>query len=101
MKKLLLLLTLLATPASAGPFSDWFQSVHRSDGLWCCDEGDGNRVNYRIGSKGYEVKWQGEWMEIPDLLVVRNYGNPTGDAILFASPYNPAILYCFVPTNEG
>jgi hypothetical protein len=39
----------------------------------------------------------GKWIQIPDDAVVENYGNPTGDAVVWYTEFKDAVfIRCFV-----
>ncbi len=98
----------LMTPVLArdnGQFSNvppdiraWFESVRSKNGIPCCDIGDGHRTDYDMRASHYYVPINGKWIQVPDDAVVENYGNPTGDAVVWYTEFKDAVIIrCFVP----
>lgn len=99
---------LICTPALAhdnGQFNDvpdtvraWFKSVKSQHGVPCCDIADGHRTEYDMRSNQYWVPIDGQWMPVPPEAVIRDSGNPVGDAVVWYSSYGDHVLIrCFVP----
>jgi hypothetical protein len=79
----------------------WFKSVTGPNGVPCCDISDGHRTGYDVRNGTYWVPVDGQWMPVPDYAVIRNAGNPIGDAVVWYVRFEGAILIkCFVPANE-
>jgi hypothetical protein len=57
-------------------------------------------VDYRTGSNGYEAFVDGQWVAIPDNIVLHRHDNPTGGAVLCINALFHA-MRCFVPGNQG
>lgn len=82
----------------------WFKGVKSPHGVPCCDVADGHRTDYDIRADNhYWVPIEGEWRQVPSEAVIRNAGNPTGEAIVWYVKQNPDTIYvrCFVPGGEG
>jgi hypothetical protein len=92
----------------------WFRSVKSPTGVPCCDIADGHRTTWRAGPDGgYEVPINGEeeppgtephWIPVPPEAIIRNAGNPVGEAIVWYRDYGPNVVdpnrfyvRCFVP----
>jgi hypothetical protein len=99
------------TPASyavdRGQFDDvpqhvrsWFKSVRSPSGVPCCDMSDGHRTEYDVRAGAYWVPIDGEWMQVPDRAVIRNGGNPVGEAVVWhIHRGGTVIISCFVPAD--
>ena len=61
----------------------WFKGVRRPDGRPCCDIADGYRTFYDVRAGSYWVPIDGSGGECPDRAVVRNAGNPVGEAVVW------------------
>jgi hypothetical protein len=76
----------------------WFKSVKSPKGVPCCDIADGHRTDYDIREGGFWVPIEGVWMHVPDDAVIRDAGNPVGEAIVWYVHHRGAIVIsCFVP----
>jgi hypothetical protein len=76
----------------------WFKSVTAPNGVPCCDISDGHRTDYDMREGAYWVPIEGEWMQVPDRAVIRDAGNPVGDAVVWYVRHRGAIIIsCFVP----
>jgi hypothetical protein len=76
----------------------WFKSVRSARGIPCCDIADGHRTDYDMRANAYWVPIEGKWMQVPDEAVLRNTGNPTGDAVVWYSKYGDhVVIRCFAP----
>jgi len=95
------LLVLSALPLRADTsLSYWFKSLMRNDGAGsCCGTADCHAVDYRTGPNGYEVFVDVEWTKVPDDIVLRRHGNPTGGAVLCITHLFRQML-CFVPSTQ-
>lgn len=98
----------LCTPALAhdnGQFKDvppaireWFKSVKSQMGIPCCDIADGHRTEYDMRENKYWVPINGQWVEVPPDAVLKDVGNPVGDAVVWYSIFNDSVIIrCFVP----
>ena len=80
----------------------WFKSVIAPNGVPCCDVSDGHRTEYDVRDGAYWVPIEGEWMRVPDTAVIRDAGNPIGDAVVWYVRHRGAIIIsCFVPSSEA
>jgi hypothetical protein len=86
---------------------DWFKGLKiPMRNVPCCNEADGHRTNYEVKGGTYWVPIGGSWYAIPPNAVIRDSGNPTGEAIVFYflmldydnGGQRPVIL-CFVPND--
>lgn len=79
----------------------WFKSVIGANGVPCCDVSDGHRTSYDVRDGTYWVPVDGEWMPVPAGAVIRNAGNPIGDAVVWYVRYDGEVaIKCFVPASE-
>ena len=80
----------------------WFKSVAGPNGVPCCDVSDGHRTAYEVREGGYWVPVDGEWVPVPERSVIRNVGNPIGDAVVWYVRRDSGGIYirCFVPASE-
>jgi hypothetical protein len=97
----LALLWLAATPLhSDTSLSYWYESLTRNGGGGsCCGAADCHAVDYRTGPHGYEAFVDGQWIAVPDGIILRRHDNPTGGAVLCIDPVFRAML-CFVPDTQ-
>ena len=112
MRRFLLAVILIASPAFAidnGQYNNvdpkvrqWFDSVKvPNSNRSCCSIADGHRTDWEIRPDGFyvPVPWQPKgreyWVLVPPEAIVRNAGNPTGDAVIWYMPTN--LIRCFVP----
>ena len=76
----------------------WFKSVKSPKGVPCCDISDGHRTDYDMRDSSYWVPIEGEWRQVPDGAVIRDAGNPVGEAIVWYVHHRGSIVIsCFVP----
>lgn len=77
----------------------WFSMVKSKNGVPCCDIADGRRTEYDMREGKYWVPINGNWMPVPDDAVLKDAGNPVGDAVVWYSIYGGAkpVIRCFVP----
>jgi hypothetical protein len=77
----------------------WFRGVRSPHGVPCCDIADGHRTDYDMRTDGYWVPIRGEWRRVPPEAVVRNAGNPVGEAVVWyvQQGANTYYIRCFVP----
>ena len=80
-------------------FGDWIRTQSTTDGMWCCDAGDGRPVESRLVNDGWQVRFRagqfddhapvGVWIDVPDAKVLRDPAtgrpvvNPLGVAIVW------------------
>lgn len=60
----------------------WFKGVRSPDGVPCRDISDGQRTIHDVRAGGYWVPIDGVWWQVPERAVIRNAGNPLGEAVL-------------------
>ncbi len=106
--KVAVLALVVGTPVLAhesGQFSNvpdtvraWFKNVKSQRGIPCCDIADGHRTDYDMRDNQYWVPVNGKWLPVPPEAVIRDSGNPTGDAVVWYSAYGEYVMIrCFVP----
>lgn len=78
----------------------WFKSVIAPNGVPCCDISDGHRTEYEFRGGAYWVPIEGVWTEVPTRAVIRDRGNPVGEAVVWYVHHRGAIIIsCFVPAD--
>ena len=78
----------------------WFKSVIAPNGVPCCDELDGHRTTYDVRAGAYWVPIEGQWMQVPERAVIRDQGNPIGEAVVWYVHHRGSIIIsCFVPAD--
>src|SRR5438105_800764 len=78
----------------------WFKSVIAPNGVPCCDESDGHRTTYDVRGGAYWVPIEGQWMQVPERAVIRDRGNPIGEAVVWYVHHRGSIIIsCFVPAD--
>ena len=78
----------------------WFKSVIAPNGVPCCDVSDGHRTEYDVRQGAYWVPIEGEWMQVPAHAVIRDRGNPVGEAVVwYVRHRGSVIISCFVPAD--
>jgi hypothetical protein len=66
----------------------------------CCDESDGHRTTYDVRGGAYWVPIEGQWMQVPERAVIRDQGNPIGEAVVWYVHHRGSIIIsCFVPAD--
>jgi hypothetical protein len=109
---LLSVFTVMTASAHAidrGQFSDvpddirnWFKSVISPNGVPCCDISDGHRTEYDVRNGAYWVPIEGIWTEVPRRAVIRDRGNPVGEAVVwYVRHRGEIIISCFVPADAA
>lgn len=79
----------------------WFKSVAGPNGVPCCDISDGHRTAYDMHDDAYWVPVDGKWIPVPAQAIVRNAGNPLGEAVVWYVRYGESVIIrCFVPASE-
>jgi hypothetical protein len=115
MRRLLQILLLAMTAALAnaalafdnGQYDDvpadiraWFRNILAPNGVPCCDISDGHRTEYDVRNGAYWVPIEGEWTLVPERAVIRNAGNPVGQAVVWYVHHRGGIIIsCFVPAD--
>ena len=100
-------LTTTARAVDRGQFDDvpddvraWFKSVISPSGVPCCDISDGHRTAYETREGNYWVPIEGAWMQVPTQAVIRDRGNPVGEAVVWYVHHRGRIVIsCFVPAD--
>jgi hypothetical protein len=78
----------------------WFKSVMAPNGVPCCDISDGHRTTYDFHESAYWVPIEGQWMVVPERAVIRDRGNPVGEAVVWYVRHRGSIIIsCFVPAD--
>jgi hypothetical protein len=98
-------MSVAARAVDRGQFGDvpdhvrkWFKSVIAPTGVPCCDISDGHRTDYDMREGAFWVPIEGTWMQVPERAVIRDAGNPVGEAIVWYVRHRGAIVIsCFVP----
>ena len=80
----------------------WFKGVHRPTGVPCCDISDGHRTEYDVRLGAYWVPINGLWWQVPERAIIRNAGNPLGEAVVWYVNLRGNIeIRCFVPADAA
>lgn len=103
----ILLLTRAAFAFDHGQFDNvppdiraWFKRAIAPNGVPCCDIADGHRTAYDYHDGSYWVPIEGEWMAVPERAVIRDRGNPIGEAVVWYVRHRGSIIIsCFVPAD--
>ena len=78
----------------------WFKGVMAPNGVPCCDISDGHRTEYDVRNGAYWVPIEGEWMAVPERAIIRDRGNPVGQAVVWYVRHGGIIIIsCFVPAD--
>ena len=78
----------------------WFKGVMAPNGVPCCNMADGHRTEYNFRDGAYWVPIEGEWMAVPEHAVIRDRGNPVGEAVVWYVHHRGAVIIsCFVPAD--
>jgi hypothetical protein len=78
----------------------WFKGVVSPSGVPCCDIADGRRTSYDLRGGVYWVPIDGLWWQVPERAVIRNQGNPVGEAVVwYVSLRGNIVINCFVPAD--
>ena len=78
----------------------WFKSVMAPNGVPCCDISDGHRTTYDFHEGAYWVPIEGRWMAVPERAIIRDRGNPIGEAVVWYVHHRGSIVInCFVPAD--
>ena len=71
-------------------------------GVPCCDISDGHRTDYEVRGGGYWVPINGLWWQVPEKAIIRNGGNPVGEAVVwYVSLRGNVEIRCFVPADAS
>jgi hypothetical protein len=78
----------------------WFKSKISPSGVPCCDISDGFRTEYDVRDGAYWVPIEGMWWQVPARAVIRDGGNPVGEAVVWYVHHRGSIVIsCFVPAD--
>jgi hypothetical protein len=78
----------------------WFKAMTAPNGVPCCDIADGHRTDYDFREGAYWVPIEGKWMAVPERAIVRDRGNPVGQAVVWYVQHRGSIIIsCFVPAD--
>ena len=78
----------------------WFKSVIAPNGVPCCDVSDGHRTDYDFRQGSYWVPIEGQWTMVPERAIIRDRGNPIGQAVVWYVHHRGSIIIsCFVPAD--
>ena len=78
----------------------WFKGVIAPNGVPCCDISDGHRTAYDVRAGAYWVPIDGLWWQVPERAVIRDRGNPVGEAVVWYVRHRGSIVIsCFVPAD--
>ena len=78
----------------------WFKAQISPSGVPCCDISDGHRTDYDVRGGAYWVPIEGLWWEVPARAIIREGGNPTGEAVVWYVHHRGSIVIsCFVPAD--
>jgi hypothetical protein len=78
----------------------WFKGVVSPNGVPCCDISDGHRTVYDVRAGAYWVPIDGLWWQVPERAVIRNQGNPVGEAVVwYVNLRGSIVISCFVPAD--
>ena len=80
----------------------WFKGVVSPSGVPCCDISDGHRTSYEVRGDGYWVPIEGLWWPVPARAVIRDRGNPVGEAVVwYVRLHGGIVINCFVPADAA
>ena len=80
----------------------WFKGVRSPGGVPCCDISDGHRTEYDVRAGAYWVPINGLWWRVPEKAIIRNAGNPLGEAVVWYVSLRGSIeIRCFVPADAA
>jgi hypothetical protein len=81
---------------------NWFKSVRSPAGIPCCDVSDGHRTEYDVREGNYWVPIEGTWWQVPDKAIIRDTGNPLGEAVVWYVALRGNVeIRCFVPADAS
>ena len=86
-------------PCAAG-YPRLVQGRDRAERRALLRESDGHRTSYDVRAGAYWVPIEGQWMQVPERAVIRNQGNPIGEAVVWYVHHRGSIIIsCFVPAD--
>src|SRR5664279_907172 len=78
----------------------WFKGVVAPNGVPCCDISDGHRTEYDFHEGAYWVPIEGQWMQVPAHAIIRDRGNPVGEAVVWYVHHRGSIIIsCLFPAE--
>ena len=78
----------------------WFKAIVSPSGVPCCDISDGHRTEYDFREGAYWVPIEGQWLAVPERAIIRDRGNPVGEAVVWYVHHRGSIVIsCFVPAD--
>jgi hypothetical protein len=78
----------------------WFKGVASPSGVPCCDISDGHRTAYDWRAGTYWVPIDGLWWQVPERAIIRDQGNPVGEAVVwYVNLRGSVVISCFVPAD--
>jgi hypothetical protein len=78
----------------------WFKGVIAPNGVPCCDIADGHRTEYDFREGAYWVPIESQWLAVPERAIIRDRGNPVGEAVVWYVHHRGSIVIsCFVPAD--
>ena len=65
-----------------------------------CRRISGPRTSYDVRAGAYWVPIAGQWVQVPERAVIRDQGNPIGEAVVWYVHHRGSIIIsCFVPAD--
>ena len=94
------LLAAVVAHAHDGVHDEWMNGLKSPvTGISCCDITDCFVTRARITKDGWEAQNQlGQWVAVPEEIIIRDKGNPTGLPVLC---FNYGRPLCYVPPPMG
>jgi hypothetical protein len=78
----------------------WFKGVVSPSGVPCGDISDGHRTAYDWRAGNYWVPIDGLWWQVPERAIIRDQGNPVGEAVVwYVNLRGSVVISCFVPAD--
>lgn len=110
MKRIILVLALIATAAAAHDpnrpeLNGWFMGLQSKGKAACCDGSDALRlddVDWDSKDGHYRVRLEGEWVDVPDSAVVDG-PNRAGPTMVWPYRHDGKLnqIRCFMPGAQG
>ena len=80
----------------------WFKGVVSPSGVPCCDIADGHRTAYDLRAGAYWVPIDGLRWQVPERAIIRNQGNPVGEAVVwYVNQRGSIVISCFVSADAA
>jgi hypothetical protein len=87
--------------AHDGINNQWYESLRVPGSTsYCCSGHDCKPTEAELrGNRWWARRPDGQWIEVPDNLIIKNKGNPVGQPVLCLLPdyYGAPQVRCFVP----